>query len=942
MNPSRQRYLPLLPLLNTYIAAGPPSAADMGKLPGVGPRFAAVLSATARFLYPAFLDEASDADLWDALTRFYEAVVDPPLHAHALRRHMGVVRHGLNCLLHGRDSLHTRFDACVAPSGAYHVAGLGPVFWSALFQAAPRARRPGWTPAIVAGLRLLGLARWQSGDGPGAVYAALLSEYQAIQSVAPSLSALHVDHFLTLIASMPARDLWQGALDLCPITAAVQRVRRLVSLRQRLKDQGGMMEKARERLEAGLSQNDGAEIGAALAEADPTGAGRSGLNWPAHGETLTLWVGRFWETDDPYPLLARFWEADPLPGAGSWLPAAVLHLRDPQAFASWGDLVRQGYAPLDDALDGAGSTAERYRLFNEGVGRLQADYHFHPLETADVFAALAPETKQRDANPQAFGGFCPDTFRFLLELAADNRHNWMEGQRDRYHFAVREPLMELCRTLAARYVAPVLHGVHGWDVDAEARSGHALTSICKNDYGRSQPYNTTLWIAFCPRRPGGRRDVQLFVRLDAAGLRYGLRIGRKAKDACRRFRANLEKYSDLLYRTLLDAGALAGCRFGRADVADICAITCSDDLREWATGRSFEIACELPPDAPLLTSDALAGEILLTFDRLLSAYACAVEDDPLPFLANRAGADSGRRYSEADFRRATFLPDDWLRRARGLLDLKRQIILQGVPGTGKTHVARSLARLLTGSRDDAVRLVQFHPAYSYEEFVEGVKVRSVESGGRHDLTYPVEDGLLCAFAAEAALRPSEPHVLIIDEINRGNLPRIFGELLYLLEYREQAVGLPYSRRPFRLPANLYLIGTMNAADRSTALVDQALRRRFSFVEMSPDASVLAAWLRVHVPASGPAFAEKVTALFERLNARLRTDLGPQIQVGHSYFMAPDLDEQRLRLMWQHHVRPLLDEYFSGQPGKAAAYDLDQMMDGEVRRPSDHKRRPARV
>ena len=294
------------------------------------------------------------------------------------------------------------------------------------------------------------------------------------------------------------------------------------------------------------------------------------------------------------------------------------------------------------------------------------------------------------------------------------------------------------------------------------------------------------------------------------------------------------------------------------------------------------------------------------------------------------------------FTAATFLSNDWLRQTRGLLDLKRQLILQGVPGTGKTHVARCLARLLTGGRDEAIRLVQFHPAYSYEEFVEGVKVRSVESGGRYDLTYPVEDGLLCAFAAEAALRPSEPHVLIIDEINRGNLPRIFGELLYLLEYREQAVGLPYSRRPFRLPANLYLIGTMNAADRSTALVDQALRRRFSFVEMPPDATVLSAWLRDHVPTAGPAFADRVTSLFERLNARLRADLGPQTQIGHSYFMAPDLDEPRLRLMWQHHIRPLLDEYFAGQPGRAAAYDLDQMLEGEPRRSNESKRRPARV
>src|SRR5205085_4148299 len=145
-------------------------------------------------------------------------------------------------------------------------------------------------------------------------------------------------------------------------------------------------------------------------------------------------------------------------------------------------------------------------------------------------------------------------------------------------------------------------------------------------------------------------------------------------------------------------------------------------------------------------------------------------------------------------RRATYLGGDWLARARGLLELKRQLILQGVPGTGKTHVARCLARHLTEGRDDAVRLVQFHPAYSYEEFVEGIKVKSVEVEGRHDVTYPVEDGLLCAFAAEAARRPAQPHVLLIDEINRGNLPRLFGELLYLLEYREQSVRLHYSRR----------------------------------------------------------------------------------------------------------------------------------------------------
>ncbi len=158
MKTSSQEHLPLRPLLNAYLAAGLPSAGELGRLPGLGPRFAAVLSASARFLYPAYLDEASDADLGAALERFYEAVVDPPLHADALRRGVGLVRHGLGCLLRGRDALPTKLEACASPGGPYHVAGLGPVFWSALFQAAQRKLRPGWTPAVLTGLRRLGLA----------------------------------------------------------------------------------------------------------------------------------------------------------------------------------------------------------------------------------------------------------------------------------------------------------------------------------------------------------------------------------------------------------------------------------------------------------------------------------------------------------------------------------------------------------------------------------------------------------------------------------------------------------------------------------------------------------------------------------------------------------------------------------------------------------------
>jgi MoxR-like ATPase len=908
------------------------------------------------------VDGAGDADFTDALTRFYERCVAPPLHAKVLRRRAGVVRHALSHLLRCSDPLVRKVERCLAADGPYHVAGLGPSFWSAVVQALDPTCYPAWTPATETGLRRLGLARWRPHHGPGKVYAALVNVYRRLLAAEPTLSALHLDHFLMLVAGMQGRDLWSGrdAGPTVDVADLLRQERAASPVRPRLKERGGVLADACRQLEAGLRVGDGRAIGAALAMADPAGSRKAPVNWEGRADMVTLWVGRLWEADDPYPLLEAFWSSEPLRGAGLWLPAAVLHLKDPSRFQPWDDATRQGYAALDDSADGGEAPAERYRLFNEGVAWLRQRYGLHPLEVPGVLAAAAARIEDRGSriedharlqhesrvsslDPRSFGGFCDDTFRFLAELRANNCYDWMTAQRERYRYAVREPLVELCQALTRRYVEPVLRGAHGLDLETAARSGRALTNVGKNDYGRSVPYNDALWITFYRRDRGRRRDdAQLFVRLDETGLCYGLRLGPDTREVSQLFRQNVQQHAELLYRVLHARGAFAECRFGDSDdLATAITPTGPTDLRDWAENRERVAARRVPAGSPLLTVDELVGEVLLTFDRLLPLYLCAVQADPLPALSCWAGGLSeGEHFTEADFCRATFLDAGWLRRARSLLDLKQQLILQGVPGTGKTHVARCLARLLTGGRDGLVRLVQFHPAYSYEEFVEGIKVKSVEVAGRHEVTYPVEDGLLCAFAAETALRPAEPHVLIIDEINRGNLPRVFGELLYLLEYREQTVQLPYSKRPFGLPANLYLIGTMNAADRSVALVDQALRRRFSFLDMPPDAAVLAAWLRTHPPAAGEAFAARVVALFERLNARLRADLGLPYQVGHSYFMVTDLDEVRLQVVWEHHVRPLLAEYFAGHPERLTAYELEKLLDSRPNRADARKRQTA--
>ena len=256
-----------------------------------------------------------------------------------------------------------------------------------------------------------------------------------------------------------------------------------------------------------------------------------------------------------------------------------------------------------------------------------------------------------------------------------------------------------------------------------------------------------------------------------------------------------------------------------------------------------------------------------------------------------------------------------------LLDDKRQVIFQGPPGTGKTYAARKLARFLADS-DKRVTLVQFHPSYAYEDFVQGY--RPTLQGGQAGFT--LRNGPLVTAAAAARDEPEAPHFLIIDEINRGNLAKVFGELYFLLEYRDEHMTLQYAAsedEPFSLPKNLYLIGTMNTADRSIALVDLALRRRFHFVEFHPDKApvegLLGRWLKRNAPEMA-----WVADVMKRANSKLDDR---QAAIGPSYFMKKDLDEGKVRLIWEHNVLPYVEEHLYGETDRLAEFDLSKLRRG---------------
>ena len=242
-----------------------------------------------------------------------------------------------------------------------------------------------------------------------------------------------------------------------------------------------------------------------------------------------------------------------------------------------------------------------------------------------------------------------------------------------------------------------------------------------------------------------------------------------------------------------------------------------------------------------------------------------------------------------------------------LLEDKRQVVLYGPPGTGKTFVALRVAKAIAEGDTARISIVQFHPATSYEDFFEGLRPAVTEAG---QVTYQRTAGPLVGIATAAAADPDHRYILVIDEINRANLPKVFGELLFLLEYRTESARTLYRpTEPFRLPGNLWFIGTMNTADRSVALIDAAMRRRFHFVPFFPHhgpiKGLLGRWLEDGGGRVG------VAALLDAVNEELLGLLGEHLLIGPSHFMKTDLSDRSLERIWTYNVFPLIEEQLWG-------------------------------
>lgn len=289
-------------------------------------------------------------------------------------------------------------------------------------------------------------------------------------------------------------------------------------------------------------------------------------------------------------------------------------------------------------------------------------------------------------------------------------------------------------------------------------------------------------------------------------------------------------------------------------------------------------------------------------------------DEPVEPTPVQAAGDSGRADPLPELAARLLLDEAYLREIADLLDHKRQVVFYGPPGTGKTYVARELAWALSGDKK-RVRLVQFHPSYAYEDFIEGYRPKA---GG--DPGFELRDGPFKALALTALADRSHDYYLVIDEMNRGNVAKVLGELYFLLEYRDEKIQLQYSAEPFELPPNLRIIGTMNTADRSIALLDAALRRRFAFIPFFPDRPPVEGLLRRWLRKNRPEMAW-VADVVDRANERLADRNGA---IGPSFFLKSDLDEARLERIWRHEIGPYLEDHFLDDPERLREFELPSL------------------
>lgn len=449
-----------------------------------------------------------------------------------------------------------------------------------------------------------------------------------------------------------------------------------------------------------------------------------------------------------------------------------------------------------------------------------------------------------------------------------------------------------------------------------------------NFYGHK--LNSYIWAAITKKDPTKTHKVfsyypQLYVLVNRHGIRFGLGYGihispddpkiaivRNEASVQGRIMKVLETRKNIRMYSRVDPYLVA------SGTENISAIQSGELVAVWTKETALLDSIsksEIPADIDSRMSD--------TFDQLLEVFKILSNADPSAAGRQSPGgftSEIAAEYSVRDFVAESGFSEGTILTWQRQLQRKGQVIFQGPPGTGKTFVAERLAMLMISKTKGFSETLQFHPSFAYEDFVQGIRPRVVD----HNISFELENGKFLEFCRRAAeIGGNAPCVLIIDEINRANIARVFGELMYLLEYRDEEVRLASGGVRFRVPKNVFIIGTMNTADRSIALVDFALRRRFAFIRLKPEYEILNKYLdSFGLP------ADSLIKTLKNINANIDDS---DHEIGISYFMGvKGALKEYLPDIWRMEIEPYLEELFYDQRGRVDQFRWDKLAEGDLR------------
>jgi 5-methylcytosine-specific restriction protein B len=535
-----------------------------------------------------------------------------------------------------------------------------------------------------------------------------------------------------------------------------------------------------------------------------------------------------------------------------------------------------------------------------------------PVDDEDDREPVAVDTEVSEPappRPLALGdaAFSPRAFQLLRGIDESRSREYYLGHKAEFVAEVEQPFQDLMSAVVAKLPEQITSRLE--------TEKNLFGRFLKNDWGRGGAWEF-YWGALY--RKGGRRveGAQLYMLLRHETLRFGLSFGQHGSEEAGRFLSNWAATKAQLIPRLRGDWKGIDLEFGRGEEEHHAGDSRSVSFDQWAADPSavgMEVYVTLTADElQRMKRGALADRVADTFKALFPLFLLAIEDEPAAILLTEMESPEEREqeiqpeHTLEVMARETHFDAALLERWVAAIERKKQAVVYGPPGTGKTFLAEHLARHLIGGGDGFRELVQFHPAYAYEDFIQGIRPRVGSGGG---LNFEMVKGRLLDFCARASARTGRC-VLVIDEINRANLSRVFGELMYLLEYRGEKVPLA-GGGTLRVPDNVRILGTMNTADRSIALVDHALRRRFAFLHLRPDTDVL----RSYHARKGGTRVDGLISVLDDLNKAIQD---PHYEVGISFFLREDLPAH-IEAIWRQEIEPYLEEYFFDQADKLEAF-----------------------